>query len=792
MSSSFDLDDFLPSPTAAGANDIKSNNGNNVHHQQTMSDIYQQPSTPDMDTPKMSQRNARSLILDTPPLILNTIMNTTSSHLPSVPSFCSQATPTYMEDTYDPLEPPAWRPPEADEIEYVDSWNNSYNNQHHYLQPGYHKDDSSTICSSQTNNSFTGGLGSIGTNNKGQQTLRPRGLSITSYGSQGRGHSRNQSVGSCPQPPPRHGHGSHHRHDSLPVSLFSSLHISQQAQSHPSQGHPLLAQQSQQPTPQSRLNKQAIGFIQPRKETTPYEMHSHINESQVQADAALAGLEGILVDLYVIDRCVDGATARMLATHEEDDSSSKSGGVADIFRLQDGKEKDSSSRTASQKQRKTSVGTLQDIQTILELHRVDKMVDRFKQGLQMPVFFEEEAWETTVWKELRKVDLEVDAAYRKERQDTKENYVEEKGDMKKHRQNSKHMSCQFDLSEDEEEEDWDTMEGDHGGIYLSTDSFIGGDEENDPYAFHDPHEMDALRSNVAHHSLAAATSDDLRFVIDLLRTDVEIDGASRRHKEFEMVRPLLEVDQMMEKSTVRMNEKSLQSDLQALYLIDLEVDAAKSREPANKSRKTENGGSIDVPTVNSDEAVSAKGYNIQIQEDAELPATGDNISQVADLSEASKDTNNYEPAPSSEEELSDVMSLDKSLEVKNMLTQHIPQVSQLFCPTSPDFVPSHALSQEAVPSVSLPPPPPMASPEPSSKRSIFSYQEKLNNNMIPSVGNQAAKIQTTTPKRSIFSKKEKSSAARAERGALMPGTTIVTTQGGEMIDDIPIGKVVLP
>ena len=56
------------------------------------------------------------------------------------------------------LEPPAWKPPEQDEIDYTDAWNSAYgNNQSHFLRPFAAKDDS-TIGSNQTNNSNSNSL----------------------------------------------------------------------------------------------------------------------------------------------------------------------------------------------------------------------------------------------------------------------------------------------------------------------------------------------------------------------------------------------------------------------------------------------------------------------------------------------------------------------------------------------------------------------------------------------------------------------------------------------------------
>jgi hypothetical protein len=504
-----------------------------------------QPSTPEpsqLSTPKMSQHNARAVILDTPPLILNTFASL--KYLPSAPSFDSDHTPTSLDDQYRyPLEPPAWKPPERDEIEHIDAWNNTYNNQHHYLNGySYNKDDSSTICSSQTNNSLSKSYGSR--DKPGQQILRPRGFSINSHGSIKGTHFRHPSFGSCPQQPPRHGQKQHHRHDSLPVALFSSTSITQSLQ-HSSQQHPLLAQMAQQEVHDKRKNARTYKMIQPRKQNGPYEIHSHQHASQVRADATMAGLTGALIDLYAVDRSVDEATAKMLAVSAPD-------------KKRHGEDTHS---------RKTSVGTLDDIQTILELHRVDKMVDKFKQGLQMPVFFEEEARDVTILKELRRVDLLIGG-------------VHKKADIKSTvHENAEQKQYQFDLSEDDDDdegESWDQLGGGHGGIYLSTDSF-NTEPEPDPYQFYDPHETAAMASNAYQHSFAATSQDDLHEVMDLLRCDVEVDGASRRQKELKFVQPLLEVDRSMDRWRVSVMKRRCEKEMLDLYLVDIEVNGAKRR-----------------------------------------------------------------------------------------------------------------------------------------------------------------------------------------------------------------------
>ena len=495
------------------------------------------PSSPDRS--QLSTPKARStVVLQTPPLILNTFPSP-KNHLPSAPSFHSDHTPNYFDDQYqfDSLEPPAWKPPEEDEVEYVDNWNYTHNNPYHYLNGySYNKDDSSTICSSQTNNSLSKSFGSR--ERLGQQMLRPRGFSINSYGSRNKGsHYRHPSFGSCPNQPPQNGKKQHHRHESLPVNLFSSSSLVQSSlmfmQQQSDQSHPLLAQQEEH---EKLMNGKVYKMIQPSKQNGPYEKFSHHHTSQVTADATIAGLTGTLVDLYTIDRSVDEATAKMLATSEK-------------------RKADSS--------RKTSVGTLRDIKAILELHRIDKMVDRFKQGLQMPIFFEEEDADMATLKELRRVDLLVGGVHMKRGKDSNDTALTDNSHQ--------HVYNQFDLSEDEQEESWDQL-GKGNDIYMPSDLFQT--HQPDPFDFYDPLETLALASGGFQQSLAV-TNDDLRDVMELLQCDVEIDGASRRLKEIEFVQPLLDVDRSIDAKIRFTEEKRCQKEILDLFFVDVQVDEMK-------------------------------------------------------------------------------------------------------------------------------------------------------------------------------------------------------------------------
>ena len=582
------------------------------------------------------------------------------------------------------LEPPAWKPPDQEEIEYTDAWNSAYgNNQSHFLQPFPVKDDS-TIGSNHTNNSLFAHCGNTSLSSGGG--LRPRGFSLCS-------NNDSIEISSQPQQYPQPGHhrvpslpGSskrpqhgHHRHSSLPQNIFSSQ---------PSLLPPTIVstqsthqQRTSSPSPheinhhQSKSGNQIIKLLQSSTQHTPYEMHSSHHNSQVQADAALAGLAGTFIDLYKVDRSVDTATAIMLATKEEE------------------------------RERRTALGTLHDIQCILELYRVDKMADRFKVDLQMPLFMEEEAWVHDVYKDLRKIDVEMEL--HSKRLNAKENNAADVGVQTRNEVEQRDES-HFDLSDSDDE----SLGGED--ILMHTESFLSDD---DPYHFFDPHETSALRSNKCQTSeVCASINDDLRDVIELLKTDVEIDGASRRNAEMEMIRPLLATDQEVHKWKEGSALQELWSDeLKALYAVDVEVDRAKTR---NASKQAESG----VPNITKTESDAAS-----------------------------------------------------SQEVKEVLARHIPNVSQPCCPTSPEPRNMHVSS--------APPPPPMTSLEPS-RRSVFAPQQK----------NQPVKPTDSTLKRSIFTQKEKSSAATAQRGGVMtPGTTtVVLTKGGEMIDDIPIGKVKYP
>eukprot|EP00984_Skeletonema_dohrnii_P026193 scaffold15503_cov103-Skeletonema_dohrnii-CCMP3373.AAC.1 len=407
-------------------------------------------------------------------------------------------------------------------------------------------------------------------------------------------------------------------------------------------------------------------LIQTSTQHTPYEVNSSHHTSQVRADAALAGLTGTFVDLYTVDRSVDTATATMLAEKDDD------------------------------RERKTALGTLHDVQCILEMYRVDKMADRFKIDLQMPLFMEEEAWVHDVLKDLRKIDVEMELhARRTNTTEKKAAVVQTQNDV------DQQEDFHFDLSDSDDE--------DLGGedILLRSESLI---TEDDPCHFFDPHETSALRSNKYQTSeICASINDDLRDVIELLKTDAEIDGASRRHDEMEMIRPLLKTDQEVHKWKESSALQELWSDeLKALYAVDVEVDRAKTR---NTSKQAELGSSPEIAKTEPD--------------------------------------------------------ADSSQEVKAALARHIPNVSQPFCPTSPE---PRSISVN----VSSAPTLPLTSPDPSN-RSIFP----------PPQTNQSE----SPPKRSIFSQKEKSSAASARGASMMPGTTTVVTKGGEMIDDIPIGKI---
>ncbi|KAL7441247.1 hypothetical protein ACHAXH_009146 [Discostella pseudostelligera] len=630
-----------------------------------------------LSTPIMSQQRAKTLVLNTPPSF-NDGGNDASVAIPfpnakTATSF-PQQTPALMMPSqhYDMLEPPAWKPPEADEIEFTDAWNNTHNNQHHYLQPSSNRDDSS-IGSNLTNSS----LMNTSVICNAHMALRPRGYSCSLT-------TDAPSIGSCPQ---AHrgaggGHISHHRrHPSLPVSIFSST-----------PHHSLFT---------TEHNKRYLNALQPTTKNNPYELNSNFNRSQVQADGAKAGLVGTLLDLYVIDRMVDCASAKMLVTKNEHESVD---GVTLPRKSNVGSGKHASSR-------RTSLGTVDDIRCILELHKVDKIVDRFKLDLQMPQFFEDEAWEGSVWRDLRRTDVEIENMKLKATEDKKEN--EELPRREK-------PILQFQYDEQSEDGGWEVDEG----------IGAGGGSAGSSYHFLDPHETDGLQAHSYHHSkVAASISDDLHDVIELLRTDFEVDGASRRHKELEMITPLFLIDQEMNKTRLRSEAKDLwDTDLKALYLTDLEVDKAKERR------------SLEFPTAK-------KGKD-------SLP-----------LMESSEQLMNEE--------------------VKEILSQHIPQGPREIFQTPRHVVAAKGTLPPA--HLALPPPVPMSSPQASTNFINSSTHDKAN------------ATHTTAPtitKRSIFSSREKSSAASQcgfQLGVMAPGTTttVVMAKGGETIDGIPIGTVVM-
>ncbi len=627
----------------------------------------------------MSQQKALNLILNTPPLLYSTepvaLLNDEY-----------RLTPSISNGHHDTLEPPAWKPPDAEEVEYIDAWNTTYNNQHHFLQPDFPKDDSS-VGSNLTSNSL---MNKIIISNV--HALRPRGISIsiTDAG----------SIGSCPHT--RRGCAQHHRISSLPVSFFSST--SQQ-----------VFHSEQDNQSQSQVNKQYINALQSTKQRAPYELHSHYNKSQAQADGAMGGLDGILLDLYVVDRSVDSAAAKMLAT--------KGGGGSGVV-TQNGY-----NHSYPKNSRRTSLGTLNDIRCILELHKVDKIVDRFKQDLQMPDFFGEEAWVDSVLKDLRRTDVEMVESARKLK-------------PKKEREETGKVQYEFNVmyGEDVADRKGDQGMGSKDNILLD-ESFV---TVHDAYKFFDPHEIEVLQANSYQYSqVSASIHDDLHEIIDLLRTDLEVNGASRRQKEMEMVRPLLEIDHQMNKSKELSKTRLLwDADLKALYLTDLEVDGAKRK-------------CAPVPH--------------KVEMEIDLVPTAESINCCAKLRDP----------------LSPVESTTQSTiqEGKDKLSHHVPRVLDKFDATaqSADFT----LQVSAPTYPPLPPPAPASSPQVINKRVIFSAPGTAKANMEPVA---------TSNKRSIFSHKEKSTAAKYtfQSGVMLPGTTtVVLAKGGDMIGDIPVGKVIM-
>ena len=252
----------------------------------------------------------------------------------------------------EPLTCPSWHPPDKEEVEYTDAWNNSYDNRHHYMQPPVAKDDS-TIASNQTNDSFN--VGSFPSNG-----LRPRGFSVHSY-------TDTHSIGSCPHPQQR-GAKQHRRNPSLPISLHGGAGSGQQLFG------------SGQQLFQAELHKQYLNALQSSKMNSPYELHAHHNASQIKADGAMSGLDGVLLDLYMVDRSVDSASANMLAAGKSGGSvgggrHSRRGSydkdvIAFVTTIQEdimGDDNKESSTHTKEKPRMTALGTKDDIQCILEL-----------------------------------------------------------------------------------------------------------------------------------------------------------------------------------------------------------------------------------------------------------------------------------------------------------------------------------------------------------------------------------------------------------------------------------------
>jgi hypothetical protein len=277
---------------------------------------------------------------------------------------------------------------------------------------------------------------------------------------------------------------------------------------------------------------------------------------------------------------------------------------------------------------------------------------------------------------------------------------------------------------------------------MSDESFVA---DRDAYRFFDPHEIEVLEANSYHHSrVSASIHNDLHEIIDLLRTDLEVNGASRRQKEMEMIKPLLEIDLRIYKSRERLETRVLwDEDLKALYMTDLEVDGAR-RKCALAPQKV--GVKIDI-----------------------VHSTADSSTDSTELRDPLPPVES--PTPSNNQVREDPS-----------LYRHMPRVLEQSDPTarSEDFT----LPPSATMHSPLPPPAPVSSPQPFTKRAIFSAPGNVDALMTPVL---------TTTKRSIFSSKEKSAAVKCtfQGGIITPGTTVVLAKGGEMIGDIPVGKVVM-
>jgi hypothetical protein len=439
----------------------------------------------------------------------------------------------------------------------------------------------------------------------------------------------------------------------------------------------------------------------------------------VKVDGVMGGLDGTLLDLYEVDRYVDDcATAKNMATK------SSSGGNGGVLRSgQNGESRHSP--------RKTSIGTLTDIQCILQLHKVDQLVDRFKHDLQMPEIFEKDVLDGLVLMDLRKTDVEI-VEYMKKNNKKKQKQKDEiqlSGIVPSSDLNG--------LSDGEEELGFQKEELSMGLVdsFRLTERSLA--TEPDPYHFFDPYEIEKLSSNAFHHlQVSASIHDNLDCVIDLLRTDYEVTSACRQRKDMDIIKPLLEVDQYMNKLKQCSEAKDLwDADLGELYITDVWVVAAKKKSMKVTYQSSNNTTRLTTVT---------------------LPCTQGSLTL----------------------EVQGPLSPVKEGQVK--LSEHLQQAdfTQLSPPpAAPIYSP-------------LPPQAPVSSPQSVpqtfNKRDIFSAQEtsKMTESLLLRSQTNASPV-ITTAKRSIFSTQEKTAAAKGS-GVMTPGTTtIVLAKGGDMIDDIP-------
>lgn len=453
----------------------------------------------------------------------------------------------------------------------------------------------------------------------------------------------------------------------------------------------------------------------------PYELYSHYNQSQVKADGVMGGLNGTMLDLYEIDRSVDFAAAKSMATQ------SNSKGRCGVL-----------SGESRHSPRKTSLGTLTDIQCILQLHKDDQLVDRFKHDLQMPEIFEKDVQDGLVMMDLRKTDVEIEEYVRKNKKKTK------KEKMKIHLTGIVQSSDMNVPSDDEETLEFQKEELSMGLVdsFMLTERSLA--TEGDPYHFFDPYEIEILFFNSYHHLQVVSSSihDNLDCVIDLLRTDYEVTGACRQRKDMDIIKPLLKVDQDMNK--LRSEVKDLwDADLRALYITDVWVVAAKK-----KSMKSNN--TTRLTTV-------------------KLPCTQGSLTA--------------EPSKTSTTKVQGLLSPVE--EGKMKLSEHLQQAD--FTQLSPP--PAAPIYSPLLPRAPMSSP--QSVPHTFNKRDIFSAQEtsKMTESLLLRSQANASPV-ITTAKRSIFSTQEKSAAIKGSGVMSHGATTIVLAKGGDMIDDIPVGKVV--